>query len=127
MSTVHKTEGDVAHGSPIQYFAGFALSVLLTLTVFVLIVKARLPDNYTIFMAVCLAVMQLLGQLLFFLHRGRTFKPRWNWFITGLSLLIAVILICGSLWIINNRNHKVDNMTTPQINQSTTNNESLQQ
>jgi cytochrome o ubiquinol oxidase operon protein cyoD len=57
-----------------------------------------------------LAVGQLLVQLGLFLHMGSEPKPRWNLMATLFSLMVVIIVVGGSLWIMNNLNY---NMMSP--------------
>lgn len=48
------------------------------------------------------AISQLLVQLIFFLHLGRESKPRWNILVFLFAALVVLIVVVGSLWIMNN-------------------------
>jgi len=103
MNALHKTDAsDAARGSLIQYIAGFAFSLLLTMTAYVLVVQQILPGIYMMLAIAGLAIIQLLVQLLFFLHLGRESKPRWNLAVFTFALIVVGILVGGSLWIMNN-------------------------
>jgi cytochrome o ubiquinol oxidase operon protein cyoD len=58
-----------------------------------------------------LALTQLFVQLLFFLHLDRESKPFWNLQVAILAAGVVLILVIGSIWIMNNLNY---HMNTPQ-------------
>jgi heme/copper-type cytochrome/quinol oxidase subunit 4 len=53
-----------------------------------------------------LAIAQLITQLLFFLHLEKEPKPRWNLLVLSFAVTVAVILVFGSLWIMQNLNYR---------------------
>jgi cytochrome o ubiquinol oxidase operon protein cyoD len=56
-----------------------------------------------------LAVMQLVIQVVFFLHIGRGSRLKLVTF--GFALLIILIVVVGSIWIMNNLNYNMMHMT----------------
>ncbi len=105
-----------AHGSLKSYSLGFGLSIFLTLVAFLPVLRhvhshhLIYSDNWLIFWVTGLAVVQLVIQLLFFLHLGRESKPRWNLTIFLFMLMVVVIIVAGSLWIMYHLNYNI----TPQ-------------
>ena len=111
-----------------SYCVGFGLSLLLTLTAFVPVMR-HVNSHHTIYSdttlivtIVVLAIVQLQVQLLFFLHLARESKPRWNLTVFTLMLTVVGILVAGSLWIMANLNyhhvpygttHDGKNLTSP--------------
>lgn len=96
-----------ASGKLRSYVVGFILSILLTLTAF-LIVKDKLLTGWGLTLALIgFAVIQLMVQLLFFLHLDRESKPRWSLLVFGFMTLVLAIVVIGSLWIMNNLNYRV--------------------
>ncbi len=90
-----------------KYILGFVLSIILTLAAFSLKgVEMAVPILIT------LATVQLLVQLVLFLHVGSEQKPRWNLAALALALIIVAILVGGTLWIMNNLAH---NQETPNM------------
>ena len=53
------------------------------------------------------AVMQLLIQLIFFLHLNSESKPRWNLTVFLFIILIVGILVIGTLWIMYNLDYNM--------------------
>jgi cytochrome o ubiquinol oxidase operon protein cyoD len=115
----HKNE-EISHGSIGSYAAGFALSLMLTLTAYLLVERhvsthhEAITHSVLTFMIVGLALIQLLVQLVFFLHLDRESKPRWNLTVLLFAATVVIIVVFGSLWIMNNLNYH--HPTNDQIN-----------
>lgn len=90
------------------YIVGFILSILLTVGAYLLVSQHVNGDHsflsHTVIVGIVLvlAVVQLIVQLLFFLHLGQEDKPRWNLRVLLFAVLVVVILIIGSIWIMKN-------------------------
>lgn len=104
---------DTEHGSLKTYVSGFAFSIILTLAAYTLVVNRKYSVNIIIGAIIGLALVQFLIQLIFFLHLGKETKPRWKLFVLVFMILIVLILVFGSLWIMNNLNYR---MTPEQMN-----------
>lgn len=100
------TQHEVGQGNLMTYVVGFVTSIILTLTAYQLVVNHVLAGWALIFTILGLAVVQLLVQLLFFLHLGRESKPRWNLAAFLFMLLVVMIIAGGSLWIMKNLNYR---------------------
>lgn len=89
----------------IRYTLGFVASVSLTLGAYLLVTQTSVIGAVLLGAIAILAIVQLLVQLVCFLHLGDEDKPRWhtNAFIgmTGCMLLI----VFGSIWIMDNLNY----------------------
>jgi cytochrome o ubiquinol oxidase operon protein cyoD len=94
--------------------AGFVLSTILTLTAYSLVVNGILHDWTLAYAIIGLALLQLIVQLLFFLHLGRENEPRWNLLAFDFTLVVVVIIVIGSIWIMNNLHY---NMTPQEVDQ----------
>ena len=106
------------------YVAGFVLSVALTLAAFSL-VWAYSASNSTIFsrgwliaMLTMLAVVQLAVQVLFFLHLSTERRVRWNLNSALFTALVVVIVVVGSVWIMQNLNYNMDHSPQEQIQET---------
>ena len=93
-----------------SYLAGFITSIVLTLAAYFIVVY-RVPNAFTIILI--LAIIQLLAQLIFFLHLGKGEDARWNMVVLLSTVSIILILVVGSIWIMNHLNY---NMTPQDIN-----------
>jgi cytochrome o ubiquinol oxidase operon protein cyoD len=102
------------------YVLGFGLSLALTLTAYFAVkhhINTRhiFPrDNVMIAILAALAVAQLFAQLVFFLHLNRESKPRWNLLVFLFMLMVLVIVVAGSLWIMNNLNYHMSSQQDSQ-------------
>jgi cytochrome o ubiquinol oxidase subunit IV len=117
MSEKFESPNGAAHGSFASYAAGFGLSIILTLTAFYLVYQHKhssapiFSHKYLMGALLFLALTQLFVQLLFFLHLDRESKPFWNLQVAILAAGVVLILVIGSIWIMNNLNY---HMNTPQ-------------
>jgi cytochrome o ubiquinol oxidase operon protein cyoD len=73
-----------------------------------------LAGQTLVLVIVGLAVVQLLVQLIFFLHLGKESKPRLNLTIFAFMLLVVGIVAIGSLWIMHNLDY---NMMPKEMNE----------
>lgn len=101
-----------SRGTLKSYATGFILSILLTLGAYYLVNNQASNISYGLLISIIgvLAIAQLAVQLQFFIHLGNESKPRWNKIIFLFMLLIVLIVVVGSLWIMNNLHY---NTTTP--------------
>lgn len=90
-----------------SYVIGFSLSLLLTLAAFGLVIYDLLSGGELIAAIVGLAALQLLVQLVFFLHLGKETKPRWNLIAFVSMLVILLVIVVGSLWIMKNLDYNM--------------------
>lgn len=97
-------------GSYKSYILGFVLSLELTIAAYLLASNRSLEKQFVIFIIVGLGITQLLVQLIFFLHLGKESRPRWNLIVAAFAALVVVILVFGSLWIMNSLDYR---MKTP--------------
>ncbi len=106
-----------SHTSLSGYISGFVLSIVLTLTAYTLVQThtnhGAFSRTFVLLMVAGLAIMQLLVQLMFFLHVGREAKPRWNLMMLLFASLVAFILVGGSLWIMHNLNYNMNMRMSP--------------
>ncbi len=99
-----------------SYIIGFALSLLLTISVYLFVndhvttAHEAFSHGFLIALILCLAVVQLVVQLVFFLHLGQETKPRWNLAVFGFMMVILIVIVGGSLWIMSNLKY---NMQSP--------------
>ena len=106
-------EHETSEGSLKSYFNGFVLSIILTLGAYLMVIHHSFTADRIVGVIVGLALCQFLVQMLFFLHLGKETKPRWKLFVLLFMITVVLILVFGSIWIMNNLNYR---MTTEQIN-----------
>lgn len=110
MATVTPATTMPNHKKLQQYVIGYGLSIVTTLAAYLLVTN-RVFDGWALAYAIVgLALVQLLVQLICFLHinSGDTkSEPRWNLLILDFTLLVVVIVVLGSLWIMNHLNYNM--------------------
>lgn len=87
-----------------SYLTGFILSVILTLMAYFAVVS-HAPNALLIILT--LAIIQLLVQLIFFLHVGKGSDSLWNIVVLFSTIGIILILVLGSIWIMNHLNYNM--------------------
>lgn len=107
MARPHAEAHDAGHGSYLSYTIGFLLSIALTLAAYFLVVDKILTGSTLIAAIMGLAVVQLFVQLAFFLHLGSESRPRWNLMVFGFAVLVVVIVVLGSIWIMENLDYNM--------------------
>ncbi len=109
-------------GSVWSYTLGFVLSIALTFAAFGLFwlhgyTQHAFPTHGVLYATfVGLALLQLLVQLVFFLHVSRQAAARWSLLALLFALLVVAILVGGTLWIMSNLQHHNADPTQPFIN-----------
>jgi cytochrome o ubiquinol oxidase operon protein cyoD len=95
------------HGTVKSYVTGFVLSLVFTLIPYYLVVAKSLTGNALLGVIIAFAVVQLVIQVVFFLHLGREPKPRWNllFFLSTISIILLVVV--GSIWIMSHLQHQM--------------------
>jgi cytochrome o ubiquinol oxidase operon protein cyoD len=99
----HKT----SHGSLKSYTVGFILSIILTLIPFYIVVNEMTSGWVLVFSLFGFATAQLLVQLQFFIHLGEESRPRWKLIMFLCMTLILLIVVLGSIWIMNSLNYNM--------------------
>jgi len=97
-----------------KYVGGFLASVTLTLCAYWLATHGSSGSYILTGVLAGLAIIQFGVQMVFFLHIGEERGPRWRLAMACFMLGVVLILVFGSLWIMNNLNYR---MTPLQINQ----------
>ena len=93
-----------------KYLTGFILSLLLTGVAYALVVGGSTSPWLLAILGV-LALAQMVVQLVFFLHLGEEARPRYKIASFILMSLMLLIIVVGSIWIMNNMNYNMSNMT----------------
>lgn len=103
-----------------SYIIGFFFSFSLTLVAYISVITYR-DSHHTAFSPgfilpwiFVLAFLQLIVQLLFFLHLGREKKPYFNAIFLMMTAGMIALVIIASIWIMNHLNY---NMTPKDIQQ----------
>jgi len=96
-----------------SYIIGFVLSIIVTLLAYVFVVNHVWPKETLIYVVLALAIIQLTVQAVFFLHIGR--GSHWKLVTFVFALMVVVIVVGGSLWIMNNLDYNMMHMTPEQM------------
>lgn len=97
-----------AHGTIGSYMIGFALSVLLTVIPFWL-VMFRPIESAAVTGAIItgFAVVQIVVHMVYFLHMNSKSEGGWNMLAFIFTLILVVIAISGSMWVMHHLNHNM--------------------
>src|SRR4051812_48599144 len=85
-----------------SYFIGFILSLIFTLIPYYLVQSHKGIGNVLLLAILGLAVIQLIIQVLYFLHLGRGPKPHWELYFFISTIGIILVVVGASLVIIHN-------------------------
>ncbi len=107
----------------ISYIIGFVLSILTTLIAYFLVVYEVLPQQALVITVLSIAVVQLVVQLIFFLHLGRGNK--WKLLTFIFAFLVVLTVVVGSLWIMYNLDYNMMTMSPEQMEQYMKDNEGI--
>ncbi len=103
-----------------SYVIGFTFSLILTLSAYFLVSMhinsdfGILSQQILIPLIIGIAILQLIVQLIFFLHLTHESKPRWNFVFFISTIGVILIVVVGSVWIMNHLNY---NMNPQQVDQ----------
>jgi cytochrome o ubiquinol oxidase operon protein cyoD len=99
----HKGE----HGTTRSYIIGFLLSLIFTAIPYYLVVSKAISGTLLLTVILVIAVLQMIIQIIFFLHLGREPKPLYNvlFFIATVGTILLVVV--GSIWIMNHLNYNM--------------------
>ena len=93
------------HVSLKSYIWGFTLSLLLTLAAYFAVTAQLLPHTPLLYTIFTLALIQFGVQMVLFLHLGEEKKPYWHFLTFLFMIAILLIVVIGSLWIMNHLNY----------------------
>jgi len=99
MASQHHNDESHSHGSLKSYVLGFILSIVLTVIPLVAVLNNMFSKQATIVVILITAILQLLVQLLFFMHLREEEKPRYNLISLIFAILLLLTIVIGSIWI----------------------------
>ncbi|MBM3261278.1 cytochrome o ubiquinol oxidase subunit IV [Candidatus Kaiserbacteria bacterium] len=108
-----------SHGSLRMYVTGFFLSIILTLAAYLLVDQHVNADHavwshsFLMIAVVVLALLQMVVQLVCFLHLGRESRPYWNLVVFLYAFLLVAIIVIGSLWVMHHLNYNMGAISVP--------------
>lgn len=83
---------------------GFVLSAFCTIGAYLIVAEQMYRPWIYLVIVAGLGFVQTLFHMIFFFHLGVEQKPRWNLVMFLFMVLVVVIVVGGSLWIMNNLN-----------------------
>lgn len=95
------------HGTTQFYIIGFVLSLIFTFIPYYLVVNKTVSGTTLLATILGFAVLQMLIQIFFFLHLGRGPKPLYNVVFFVSTVGIILVVVGGSIMIINNLNYNM--------------------
>lgn len=101
-NTKQRNEGSIK-----TYTIAFSLSIVLTFASYFFVTRHLLSGSILISAIFTFCLLQVFVQLLFFLHLGQEKKPRWNLTVFLFMLMVLVIVVAGSIWIMNNLSYNL--------------------
>lgn len=93
-----------------KYITGFVLSLVLTLLAYFIVVGGA-SGWWLVPVLGVLALVQMMVQLIFFLHLGEEAKPRWKMMSFLFMAGALTIVVAGSIWIMANMNYNMLHMS----------------
>ena len=96
-----KLEKHVEHDSDLQsYLWGFMFSVLLSVAAFGVMLCGFFGRETTMVVLGCLAMLQLLVQLRYFLHIDGRRESREDLYLILFSALVLLMMVIGTVWVL---------------------------
>lgn len=95
------------HASVRSYVSAFVACLVLTGLAYVAATTDSFSSRTAIGVVAALAVLQCLVQLRRFLHLGDEFRPRWKLIVFLTMLTTILIIVIGSIWIMDNLNYRM--------------------
>jgi cytochrome o ubiquinol oxidase subunit IV len=90
-----------------SYIFGFVLSLILTLVAYFSVAEGLISGWSLVITVGALALVQVVIQLIFFLHLGEEPSPPLNLIVFLFMLLIVFIIVIGSIWIMYNLDYQM--------------------
>lgn len=101
---------DRNHGWIVSYkpvVLGFLVSLLLTFALYRVADRLHITGDLFVFSIFGLAILQTIVQLILFMQVGLESRPHWVSVSLIFTIAIIVIIIGGSVWIMNNLNYNL--------------------
>jgi cytochrome o ubiquinol oxidase operon protein cyoD len=99
-----------------KYSIGFIASLFITLIAYNMVVGQLMTGLGLMVALGILALIQMIIQLVFFLHLDEESGPRYKLAAFGFMTGILVLVVVGSLWIMHHLNYNMMHMTTQDKN-----------
>ena len=101
------------HGSYESYIKGFALSVVLTVIPFAIVMMGGFASPvWTVLTIMFMAAVQIIVHMVYFLHMNGRSDEGWTMMSMIFTVVVVVIMLAGSLWVMYHLNANM----MPQMN-----------
>lgn len=90
-----------------QYYIGFVGAAILTILAYASVKLEWFSPTMTAAFILALAVLQFIVQVYYFLHLKGESKPCWRNWTFVYSLIMMLVVVCGSLWVMYNLNYRM--------------------
>lgn len=105
MTAIHThPDEESGHGSLVSYSLGFVLSIVVTLLAFAAVGQHWFSPMGNVAFITLMAIIQLMIQLVLFLHLNAESKPHWNLSAFLFAILIVFVVVGASIWIMYHLN-----------------------
>jgi cytochrome o ubiquinol oxidase operon protein cyoD len=91
-----------------QYVFGFILSMILTLSSYLLVTTQLLTTSLLLIIILFSAIIQLVVQLIFFFHLNQEEEPHWNLTMILSTAGAILIIVVGSIWIMHHLDYHMN-------------------
>lgn len=95
------------HGTLQAYVIGFILSLVFTFIPYYLVVNHVITGTTLLMTIMAFGVLQMLVQVLFFLHLGRKPRPAWQIIFFVFTIGTILVVVGGSIIITSNLHHNM--------------------
>lgn len=106
-----------------SYIIGFVLSIISTLLAYYFVVAELFSKDVLIYVVLFIAVVQLVVQMVFFLHIGR--GSRWKLLTFIFTIFFVLIIVVGTIWVMNHLNYNMMHMSPDEMHQYMKDNEGI--
>lgn len=94
------TRAGESHGSAKSYITGFIICAILTIIPFWIVMDGGFDRPTAMLILVAFAVIQVVVQLVYFLHMNSKSEGGWNLTSFVFTLVILFIIVGLSIWVI---------------------------
>ncbi len=109
-----RSEG--GHGSMKGYMTGFALSVVLTVIPFWLVMGNVLANPLiTTLVILALGGVQMVVHIVYFLHMSTHSEGGWTFLALIFTITLVVIMLSGSVWVMFHLNNNMMPMSAHDV------------
>lgn len=107
MNQSPRTPQKANHDTISSYAVGFLLSLVFTIIPYYIVVNKTASSSTLLAMILGFGVVQMLVQVVFFLHLGRGPKPLYNLVFFGFTIVTILVVVGGSIFIMNNLHYNM--------------------